>query len=227
MKLFLLLTTFLLTLTPISAQAACPSGDPNKLNYIRRDNNRCEGMRDRRDASGSLALVSFVTSNLSALPNPLAIRVAGSTSPNLEVQDLSRNYRLDEVKMNRSGNSAIFPLNTRILRSVGINVNSLLAVAYVIRNASPVYYPTILGNASRSYTFVLYAPRPTSFRKIQIRRAGKSTLYLNTSLSQPREGQIPFQWSYGKAPAGSYELFVEDSRGNPRRFLFEHNPQWL
>lgn len=226
MKLLLLLTTFLLTLAPNPAQAACPPGDPNKLNYIRRDNNRCEGMRDRRDASGSVSLVSFVTSNLSNLPNSLTIRVGGSTNPVLEVQELSRNYRLDDVQMNRSGSSASFPLDTKILRNADIKVNNLLAAAYVVRNTSRIYYPTILGKASGSYTFVLYAPGPTTFRKIQIRKVGNSTLYLNQSLSQPLEGQIPLRWSYGRVPAGSYELYVEDSRGK-RRFRFEHNPQWL
>jgi flagellar basal-body rod modification protein FlgD len=99
MKCLLWLTTLLLTFAPLSAHATCPPGNPNTLNYIRRDNNRCEGLRDRRDASGSLTLVSFVTSNLSSLSNPLMIRVAGSTNPTLEVQEFSRNYRLDDVRM--------------------------------------------------------------------------------------------------------------------------------
>ncbi|NJR52181.1 MAG: hypothetical protein HC780_24040 [Leptolyngbyaceae cyanobacterium CSU_1_3] len=228
MKRLVWLTSLLLTLAPPPAQAACPTGNPTTLSYIRRDNNRCEGLRDRRDASGSLSLVSFATSSLSNLSDPLTIRVAGSANPTLEVQEFSRNYRLDAVRMNPSGNGATFSLNPKILRNAGITTpNSLLAIAYVIRNASPIYYPTILGNASGTYTFVLFAPKPTAFRKIQIRRSGDSKTYLNQSLRQSREGEIPLQWNYSNAPAGDYELFVEDSQGSQRRFPFKHNRQWL
>jgi hypothetical protein len=227
MKNILLLSTLLLTLVPLSAQAGCPPGDPSKLNYIRRDNNRCEGLQDHQEASGSLSLVSFITSNLTNLPSLLTIRVAGVTNPTLVVQEYSRNYRLDDVQMNPSGNSATFPLNTKILQNVGINVNSLSAAAYVIRNASPVYYPIILGKASSSYTFVLYAPNPTAFKKIQIRKVGSSIPYENQSLSQPIVGQISFPWDYGNAPAGDYELYLEDNRGKQQRFQFKHNPEWL
>ena len=228
MKYLFWLTPLLLTLTPLSAEAVCPTTGSSTFSYMRRDNNRCEGLRDRQNASGSLSLVSFVTSNLGTLTNPLNIRVAGSTTPTLEVQEFSRNYRLDEVQMQPSGNSAIFPLNPKILQNAGITTtNSLLAVAYVIRNASPVYYPTVLGKASGNYTFVLFAPKPTAFKKIQIRKLGNSKPYLNQSLSQLREGEIPFQWSYGNAPAGDYELYVEDSQGKQRRFPFKHNRQWL
>lgn len=229
MKHLLWLTPLLLlTLTPIPAQAACPTGPSNTLSYMRRDNNRCEGLRDRQDASGSLTLISFVTTNLNSLSNPLNIRVAGNTNPTLQVQEFSRNYRLDDVQMRPSGNSAIFPLNPRILQNAGItNPNRLLAIASVTRNAAAIYYPTILGSASGKYTFVLYAPKAIAFKKIQIRKAGNATPYLNQSLSQPRQGQIPFQWSYGNAPAGDYEVYVEDSQGQPRRFRFKHNRQWL
>lgn len=228
MKRLVWLTTLLLTCVPLAAQAICPAGNPTTLNYIRRDNNRCEGLRDRQDASGSLSLVSFVTSNLSSLTNPLTIRVVGTPNPTLEVQEFSRNYRLDNVQMKPSGNGATFPLNPRILQNAGITTpNRLLAIAYVIRNASPIYYPTVLGKASSSYTFVLFAPKPTAFKKIQIRQSGNAKSYLNQSLSQAREGVIPLQWNYGNAPAGDYELYVEDNQGSQRRFSFKHNRQWL
>ena len=154
--------------------------------------------------------------------------MAGNTNPTLEVQEFSRNYRLDNVKMKPSGNGATFPLNPKILQNAGITTPTrLLAIAYVIRNASPTYYPTILGKASGSYTFVLFAPKPTAFRKIQIRKSGSAKLYLNQSTRQPREGEIPLQWNYSNAPAGDYELYLEDSQGSQRRFPFKHNRQWL
>ncbi len=228
MKYLVYLTSLLLVFSPLAAQATCPSGNPNSLNYVRRDNNRCEGLRDRRDASGSLSLVSFVTSSLSSLADPLNIRVAGSTNPTLEVQEFSRNYRLDDVKMKPSGNGATFPLDPKILRSAGITTpDSLLAIAFVLRGSSPIYFPTILGKPSGSYTFVLFAPKPTAFKKIQILKVGSSKPLLNTSLSQMLEGQIPVDWRYGNAPAGDYVLMVEDSQGHQRRFPFKHNRQWL
>jgi flagellar basal-body rod modification protein FlgD len=228
MKHLIWFTTLLLIATPLSAEAVCPKGNPTTLSYIRRDNNRCEGLRDRRDASASLSLVSFVTTNLSNLANPLNIRVAGSTNPTLEVQEFSRNYRLDDVQMQPSGNSAIFPLNPTILQKAGITTpTSLLAIAYVIRNTSPVYYPTILGKASGRYTFVLYAPKPTAFKTIQIRKLGTPKPYLTQSLRQLQEGEILLQWNYGNAPAGDYELYVQDSQNKQRHFPFKHNQQWL
>ncbi len=228
MKRLFCFTTLLLTLAPLSAQATCPSGKPSALSYMRRDNNRCEGLRDRQNASGSLSLVSFVTTNLDSLSDPLTIRVAGSNNPTLEVQEFSRNYRLDDVQMKPSGNGATFPLNPRILRNAGITKpDRLRAIAYVVPNTAAVYYPIILGSASGSYTFVLYAPKPTAFKKIQIRKAGNSKPYLNQAFSQAREGEIPLQWSYGNAPAGDYELYIEDSNGKQRRFTFKHNRQWL
>lgn len=114
------------------------------------------------------------------------------------------------------------------MQNAGITTpTSLLAIAYVIRNASPVYYPTILGKPSGSYTFVLFAPKPTAFRRIQIRKLGNTQPFLNQSLQRSREGEIPLQWNYGNAPAGDYELYVEDSQGSQRRFPFKHNRQWL
>jgi hypothetical protein len=228
MKPILFLTTLLLILVPLSAQAACPQGNPDWIAYIRRENNRCEGKRDGRDASGSLMLVSFITTNLSKLPNSLVIRVAGNNNPSLEVQEYSSNYRLDEVKMKSSGQSAIFPLDTKIMRKALIdNVKSLLAVAYTIQNASAIYYPIVLGKPSGSYTFVLYSPKPTVFKKIQIRNLSNSTLHLNQSLRQPLDGNISLKWPYSSAPAGDYQLYLEDDRGNLSRFKFKHNPQWL
>jgi len=229
MKQILWLTTTLVcTLFPLSAVAACPTTSPNPFAYVRRDNNRCEGLRDGKDASGSLSLISFVTSSLKDISNPLTIRVPGSSKPILEIQEFSRNYRLDEVKMQPSGNGATFSLNSRILRNAGITkTETLFAIAYTMRNASPMYYPTILGKASKLYTFVLYTEKPTAFRKIQIRRPGSATPLLNQSFRQPRIGSISFQWQYGNAPVGNYELYLEDSEGSTSRFPFKHNRQWL
>jgi hypothetical protein len=229
MKRLLPLTAILVcTLFPLSAGAACPTSSPNPLAYVRRDNNRCEGLRDGKDASGSLSLISFVSSNLKDISNPLPIRVPGSTSPILEVQEFSRNYRLDEVKMQPSGNGSAFSLNSRILQNAGITKpESLFAVAYVIRDGSPIYYPTFFGKASSQYTFVLYTEKPTAFKKIQVRRQGSSTLVLDQSFRQPRTGSILVQWRYDSAPTGNYELYLEDSQGEVSRFPFKHNRQWL
>jgi flagellar basal-body rod modification protein FlgD len=228
MKSFVPLTVLLISHTSLPVYAYCPPGDPSWLSYIRRDNNRCEGMKDGRDASSSLSLRSFMTSSLTNLPSSLSIWVAGSSTPNVVVQEFSRNYLLDDVNMIPSGKNSFFSLNTDLMRRVGIrNVNSLFAHAYVIQNASTVYYPVVLGKKSNSYTYVLYAPGSSVLEKIQIRQLGNNKTFLNQSLSQPRKGVIPFQWKYGNASSGDYELYVEDGSGNPRRFRFKHNPKWL
>jgi hypothetical protein len=140
-RLFLLTAALVCTLFPLSVKAACPTSDPNPLAYVRRDNNRCEGLRDGRDASGSLFLISFVTSSLKDISNPLKIRVPGSSNPILEVQEFSRNYRLDEVKTQSSGNGSTFSLNSRILQNAGITkTENLFAIAYTMRDASPMFY---------------------------------------------------------------------------------------
>lgn len=219
-------TLLLLSLSPITAQA-CPTGNAASLAYIRRDNNRCEGLTDEL-ISDTFSLVSFLTTSLTDYSNTLVIRIpgTGNTRPAITLQSPYRNYLLDNLNIASSTSGYTFSLNTQpVLRKAEIPFTSLQATAYITRDSSPVYFPVILGNASDAYQFTINSPQRTSFPVLEIRRDGQ-TVFSNP-LATPRQGIIRFSWSYGNASAGTYELYLEDSNGDTRTFRFEHNPNWL
>ncbi|MGK7894697.1 MAG: hypothetical protein AB4372_13995, partial [Xenococcus sp. (in: cyanobacteria)] len=76
MKIRILFVSWLIfSLFPAIANA-CQPGNPFSIAYIRRNNNRCEGILDRNINSGSLPdLISFITSDLIAYPTNLKIQV--------------------------------------------------------------------------------------------------------------------------------------------------------
>lgn len=226
MNLALCLGLLLLALSPLAAQA-CPAGNSDSLAYIRRDNNRCEGLRDRNASSG-FDLVSFATTNLGDnYPSNLNIRVPGTgdTRPAVVVQSFDRNYRLDNLNSIQTSDGYSFPLNTRVLQQADVSTQSLRATAYITRDSSPVYFPVVLGQSSSAYEFVIYSPQRSTFPTFEIRQNGK-TVYKNPR-NTPQQGLIRLTWSYGNAPAGSYELYIVDGEGQRRSFRFEHNSAWF
>jgi hypothetical protein len=221
-----LISLFMLSLTPLAAQA-CPSGNPQSLAYIRRDNNRCEGLRDR-NASDAFGLLSFSTSALSSYPDALTIRVPGTsnTPPTITLQSFFRNYLLDSINPNFNKSGYTFALNTRtVLQSATVPLTSLRALAYINRDSNPVYFPVILGSPGRQYQFVLNLPQRTTLPKLEIRRNGQAIF--KKPQNDPQDGEFSFNWSYGNATAGTYELYIEDGEGQHRTFRFQHNPDWL
>lgn len=223
----LLLSLLLFSLNPLAAQA-CSEGHPRSLAYIRRDNNRCEGLLNSRNISTrTFSLISFSTSNLNSYPNTLKIEVpgTGNRQPNIAVQSFYRNYRLDELKSESGSSGFSFPLNTNVLKKSDIPIRILRATAYITRNSASVYFPVIFGQPSGRYEFVLYSPQRTTFPTIEIRRQGQ-VLFRN-SRQTPQRGEIPFTWEYGKAPAGTYELYIVDGEGEDRTFRFQHDSSWL
>ncbi|WGV27868.1 hypothetical protein [Halotia branconii] len=61
MKYQLLFTSlFVFSLSTLPVQA-CPIGNPQSTNYIRRDNNRCEGIEPRDVVGGINPLLSLST----------------------------------------------------------------------------------------------------------------------------------------------------------------------
>lgn len=226
MKAKILLTSLVIfSLTPFSVDA-CPSGNPRSLAYIRRENNRCEGLKERT-ASGTFALISFSTGNLNSYSDILNIRVprTSNTRPTITVQSLSRNYRLDNLNIPSSTSGFTFALKTDVLKRANIPPKSLRATAYIIRDSSPLYFPVILGQASGQYEFVVYSPERTTFPTFEIRRNGKA-VYSNPR-PNPRQGEISLVWKYGNAPAGRYEFYIVNGKGQRRAFRFDHNLNWL
>ena len=223
----LLISLVLLGLSPLSASACPTDGNPDSLAYIRRDNNRCEGLLGSRPSSGTFSLIGLFTSNISSYPKTLKIRVAGTdkTSPIIDIQSFyPQRYRLNELDTKSTNSGFTFDLNTTVLRKAYIPFASLRPVAYITRNSGLVYFPVILGQPSSSYEFALYSPHRIAFPTLEIRRNGK-VVYSNPS-NIPRN-LIRFTWEYGDEPAGTYELFIKDDRGKRRTYRFEHNPELL
>lgn len=214
-------------LNPTIAQACPQKSNTRSLAYMRRDNNRCEGLQKRNVSSSTFDLISFHTSNINHYPKTLNIRVRGTgkTRPKIEMQSFYRNYRLDEINTRHTTSGFNFPLNTTILKRAGIPWKTLRSLAYIVKKSRFIYFPVILGKSSGKYEFIINSPRRTTFPTLKIRRNGKTVL--SKSLKSPRRGHIKLTWKYGKAPAGLYELYIRNGKGRRRTFLFKHNPKWL
>ncbi|NER26919.1 MAG: hypothetical protein F6J89_04625 [Symploca sp. SIO1C4] len=231
MNFKILLTSLLiLSFSPLAAQGLCPpQGNPRSFAYMRRDNNRCEGIKERDITSiDALSLISFSTNNLTnSYPNNLNIRVpgTGNTRPNIKIQSFPTSYRLDQLESSPRESEFTFLLDTNILKKVPIPIGTLRATANITRNSSPVYFPVILGQPSGRYEFVVYSPQSNTFPTFEIRR--NEQVIWSEPLKIPRSGHISFSWEYGNATAGTYELYIVDGNGKPRTFRFEHNPDWL
>ena len=222
----LLISLLLLSLSPLATQA-CPTGNSSTLAYIRRNDNRCEGLRDR-EISSFFELISFSTNSLSEdYPTTLNIRVPGTgrTRPAIVVQSFTRNYRLDNLSSAQTTSGYTFSLNTNILKKAKVSTDSLRATAYITRDSSPVFFPVILGSSSNSYEFVINSHQRVAFPTFEIRRNNKAVY--SSPRPNPRSGHIRLNWAYGNAPAGSYQLYLVDENGSSRTFSFEHNPDWF
>jgi hypothetical protein len=227
----LLIGSLLFFLNSTVAQACPQQGNPKSLSYIRRDNNRCEGLQDRNAGSSSFDLISFSTSNLNSnlnsYPEALNIRVLGTgkTAPTIEVQSFFRNYRLDEVDARFTASGFIFILSTAILKRASIPLNTLRSLAYIAQESEIVYFPLILGKSSGRYEFIINSPQRNTFPTFEIRHNGKTVLSKPRNI--PQKGHITLIWEYSKAPAGLYELYIVDGQGQRRSFRFKHDPKWL
>lgn len=172
------LTLFLIVcFSPLAAQT-CPRGHARSLAYIFRDGNRCEGFRDRT-ASGTPELIAFSTSSLGEdYPDRINIRVPGTdnTPPTIQVQSHFRNYRLDNLETNHGHFGFTFSLDPYVLRNGNVLPSSLRAVAYILSNSSPVYYPVILGEPTGRYEFVIHVTEDTVFPTFEIRH-GNNSIY--------------------------------------------------
>lgn len=217
----------------IPAQA-CPSGDPKSTLYIRRDDNRCEGIK-QRSSGGGLRLISFATIGIKSYPNTLTLKIPSiaNATPDVSVQSLGKNYILDNVSLTSNNSQFIFSWNPFVLNQAQILPTSLRALADVNLDSQVVYVPVILQRPSGQYQFVFYTPSRAKFPTVQIRRNGK---VIHTS---PRNnfqgGEVVFNWDGRNIPAGRYELYIiaeQEQIGRPpekitKQIAFEHNPNWL
>jgi len=212
---------------------ACPTGNPRDLNYIRRDNNRCEGIQSRSLISSNLGLVSLSTSTNAPLGNNLTIRVpnVGGGTPNVLVRAIEERYQLDAMALTDSGGFYSFSLPTTVLSAANIALDALYATA--TSGDWVVYVPVILQQPAPEYKFVFFSNGSASFRRAEIRKDGRTVAAWGPQGA--RRGEKPFSWTPGAASAGRYEFYyeatVEPTSGPAEeietRFFFEHNPNWL
>ena len=218
--------------TPLMA-SSCPTGHPDSLHYIRRDNNRCEGLKDGQDVSLSFRLTSLVSRSLNSYPDTLTVKIPApnNSTPNLVIQSYFRNYRLDEIKLVKSASNFIFNLPTTILQKAKIPLNKLRALAYITEKSQNVYFPVILGTPSPQYEFVIYSPERVIFTNLEVRQNGKVIPGSQSPRPNPIQGEVVYTWNPAKAPEnGRYELYVQAKGENQNRaysYYFEHQNNWL
>lgn len=218
---------------PTIANASCKEGNSFSFSiaYIRRNNNRCEGILDREIGFAGLPeLISFATSNLTEYPDTLKIQVPGNSSqkPKITIQSFFKRYLLDKLQTKYLQPNFIFDLNTKTVlqhRRVQVPLKSLRSLAFIVQDSEPVYFPVILGKSSGEYEFVINSWQRTALPIFEIRYQGKKVF--EDPRENPQEGHIHLIWKYQDAPAGRYELYLETSEGDSRSFPFEHNPNWF
>jgi hypothetical protein len=232
MKHKLLLTSlFIFTFSTLPVQA-CPPGNSQSTAYIRRDDNRCEGIQPKEVAAG-INLISLVTRGISTYPNLLILQIPhlsnDTSKPKVKVRSLDKNYVLDNLSLIPSQSQFTFPLKPDILNKAAIPANTLRALAEV----NSVYLPVTIGEPSTQYEFVFYTSSRAKFPTFEILHNGK--VVYTSPRNNAQDGEVVFTWNGQKAPAGRYEIHyvAEKERiGRPpekfeRRFYFEHNPNWL
>ena len=230
-----LIGLFIWGLTVIGAQAACPDGNPQDLDYIRRDNNRCEGIVERSSISGSLSLISFASKGVNSFGDKLAIRIprlANTLRPNVTLRAIREDYQLNELRLvSRLQSDYNFEWSTYVLKNANIAPSALRAVASA--GTQIVYVPVIVGSRSDRYEIVFYSSRPVRFKTLQIEYNG--SIVYNTSTSTFKEGEINFDWDGSNSTAGRYQLHYEaevEQIGRAPRLVrrtitFAHDPNWL
>ena len=237
---FLLVSLTILTLQTFPV-LACPDGNPEDISYIRRDNNRCEGIFSRIDLASSLRLISLATRKITTLGENLTIRIpqlANSPEPEVVVKAIDARYQLDqlELEFNSQSKSYYFNLPTYVIKKALVRTNKLRGLAKF--GTQEVYIPVIIGTLAPRYELVFYAEDSTRFPNVEIRL--NDQLVYKTSRRYYQDGEIIFTWdgtwNGRKAPPGRYEFYyfaeLEQRANKPpeqvsRSIFFEHHPNWL
>lgn len=206
---------------------ACDSGNPQSIDYIKRDNNRCEGIKNRR-VTGGVNLISFATRSIPQLGSTLKLAVPQvyRETPEITVRSMVKDYQLDSISPQKVPQFYIFTWATQVINSAGVPKDSLRATAFNPSNR--VYLPVILGKTSGKYEFILYSSKPAKINSFKILLNNKVVHTSSPKISTG--GEIVFIWDAKTATAGNYQLLYEVETGG-RKFSkkesFQHNPKWL
>ena len=211
-KVTFLLSYFAIFLFAFPAEATCQSGNSRNLYYIRRQGNRCEGIKSSTGVGSGIELISFSTSNTATQIGAellLRIRHDDRTAPQVKIESLRHSYLLDELVLTNNSEYSIFSLPTKVLKEIGISISELASVAY---SPQGTLLPVILGSSSDTYRFVLNAPRYTRISSFEIRQ-GDVAIYTNQPRGRRPPGEISLSWngknSLGEySSSGNYQLYI-------------------
>jgi hypothetical protein len=245
-RIFFISTLFISSLlliqcSPPQSSHPCRSGDPKETAYIWRDENRCEGISEKRPASGGgINFISLTTSAITTVEDyeeKLHLHIpkfSDSNDLDVAVSSKDKPYQLDNIKSFKTEASALtFSWSTYILKKKKIVPKSLRALAFYQDGSEPVFLPVTLGKSSVEYKFVFYYDYVVENFTFEIRRNGKSVHTCGPITNQ--KGEIICEWKPNKAPKGRYQLkyvaklkqFGKPSKPDEGTKSFEHNPAWL
>ncbi len=239
-KIFII-SIFILGLSSQMAALACPDGkSPKSIDYIRRDNNRCEGIKSIQIEGGdSLNFISIATRKLDSYGKNISIeipRMSGDNQPIVSIRSFSDDYRyqLDDFSLSKTNERFRFNWSSYVLKTKEIPPSSLRGLARYDIGTQPVYVPTIIGQKSNNYEFVFYSQSRVKFNVFKIIAPDGKQIY-STNRPNPQSGETIFNWDGSKAPAGRYKLqyiaIIEPTNRDSQRIaaniIFEHNPDWL
>jgi flagellar hook assembly protein FlgD len=228
-----------LSFSPISRAFACPKGEPSSTDYIRRDNNRCEGIKADTVSGNSLNFVSISTNKLSKYGDKLTIQIpqiAGGDRPNASIKYLGDgyHYQLDDLLLSKNTGKFRFTWNSYVLKTKDIPPQSLRGLASYNLGSQSVYVPILFGGSDRNYEFVFYSESRVKFSLFEIITPDGKQIYGTNQLTD-KNGETIFNWNGINVPSGRYQIhyiaFVE-RKNQPsdrieQRIVFEHDSNWL
>ena len=234
-SIYLLLASLTLWVLVALPSRGCELAEPNSLTYSLQPDNRCEGVQDRINVSGSLDLISLTSTTGGSLGNSLQIRVPrrDPNIPAFSMQELDSRYLLNNVPFSNQNNFYFYSLPTQRLKRSGIDsVNDLRAIA--VTGSQRVYLPTLLNTPASGYRFVFYSVDTVRFVNAGIRSPNRD--YVTWGAQGSRSGEKAFEWGdANNAPAGRYEFYyvaeIEQRNRPPERIsrsiALWHDPSWL
>ncbi|MFN6563215.1 MAG: hypothetical protein RMY28_025955 [Nostoc sp. ChiSLP01] len=221
---------------------ACKPGNQLSTDYMRRDDNRCEGIKSRSLVSGGINFISFTTRNITEFSSQVKLQIPkiSNEKPEVVIFSHQRPYQLDNLTPQfLISETSYFTFNwsNYVLIKEKILPKNLRARAWIKQDSEQIYLPVQLQKTSGQYEFVLFSKSPAIVSTLEI-LPYKSPYKKNIKKFKPITslgGEIIFNWDARNIPSGRYKLkFAAKLKGDnspekPRfkYITFEHKPQWL
>jgi hypothetical protein len=202
-----------------------------------RDENRCEGIKNKLNASGGMQIISLTTSAITAFDEELHLQIPklSVVTTDVSVRSLAKRYQLDNIKFKSQADALTFSWSTYVLKKANIDPKDLRVLAYFLEDSQAVFVPVTIGKYSGEYKFVLYSNSPAEISTFQIIRHSDGKRVYKSSKEISQGNEIIFIWKPGIARKGRYKLNyvaeIQQIGKSPERYektiLFEHNPAGL